>query len=42
MHPNDGRVISNFIVQALLGHDITVFGDCRHDRSVTSMISLTA
>jgi UDP-glucuronate decarboxylase len=27
MHPNDGRVVSNFIVQALLGRDITVFGD---------------
>jgi hypothetical protein len=27
MHPNDGRVVSNFIVQALLGRDITVYGD---------------
>src|ERR671925_960120 len=27
MHPNDGRVISNFIVQALLDRDITVYGD---------------
>ena len=27
MHPNDGRVVSNFIVQALLGRNITVFGD---------------
>src|SRR6202161_2243148 len=27
MHPNDGRVVSNFIVQALLGRDITIFGD---------------
>jgi UDP-glucuronate decarboxylase len=27
MHPNDGRVVSNFIVQALLGRDLTVFGD---------------
>jgi UDP-glucuronate decarboxylase len=27
MHPNDGRVVSNFIVQALLNRDITVFGD---------------
>jgi UDP-glucuronate decarboxylase len=26
MHPNDGRVVSNFIVQALLGRDITVYG----------------
>jgi UDP-glucuronate decarboxylase len=27
MHPNEGRVVDNFIVQALLGRDITVFGD---------------
>ena len=27
MHPNDGRVVSNFIVQALQGQDITIFGD---------------
>ena len=33
MHPNDGRVVSNFIVQALLGHDITVFGDGEQTRS---------
>ena len=33
MHPNDGRVVSNFIVQALLGHDITVFGDGLQTRS---------
>ena len=33
MHPNDGRVISNFIVQALLGRDITVYGDGRQTRS---------
>jgi UDP-glucuronate decarboxylase len=33
MHPNDGRVVSNFIVQALLGHDITVFGDGSQTRS---------
>src|SRR3954469_1121590 len=26
MHPNDGRVVSNFIVQALLGRDITIYG----------------
>jgi UDP-glucuronate decarboxylase len=26
-HPNDGRVVSTFIVQALLNRDITVFGD---------------
>lgn len=33
MHPNDGRVISNFIVQALKGDDITIFGDGRQTRS---------
>jgi UDP-glucuronate decarboxylase len=33
MHPNDGRVISNFIVQALSGRDITVYGDGRQTRS---------
>jgi len=27
MHPNDGRVVSNFIVQALRGEDLTIFGD---------------
>ena len=33
MHPNDGRVVSNFIVQALLGGNITVFGDGLQTRS---------
>ena len=33
MHPNDGRVVSNFIVQALLGRDLTVFGDGSQTRS---------
>ena len=33
MHPNDGRVVSNFVVQALLGHDITIFGDGSQSRS---------
>ena len=33
MHPNDGRVVSNFVVQALLGHDITIFGDGQQTRS---------
>ena len=33
MHPNDCRVVSNFIVQALLGRDITVFGDGHQTRS---------
>jgi UDP-glucuronate decarboxylase len=27
MHPNDGRVVSNFIVQALKNADITLYGD---------------
>jgi UDP-glucuronate decarboxylase len=33
MHPNDGRVVSNFIVQALKGEDITIFGDGQQSRS---------
>src|SRR5712672_2326169 len=33
MHPNDGRVVSNFIVQALLGRNITVYGDGAQTRS---------
>jgi UDP-glucuronate decarboxylase len=33
MHPNDGRVVSNFIVQALKGNDITVYGDGSQTRS---------
>lgn len=33
MHPNDGRVVSSFIVQALLGKDITIFGDGNQTRS---------
>ena len=33
MHPNDGRVVSNFIMQALRGDDITVYGDGSHTRS---------
>ena len=33
MHPNDGRVVSNFIVQALRGDDITIFGDGQQTRS---------
>jgi UDP-glucuronate decarboxylase len=42
MHPNDGRVISNFIVQALMGRDITIYGDGSQTRSfcyVDDMIS---
>jgi UDP-glucuronate decarboxylase len=33
MHPNDGRVVSNFIVQALKGESITVYGDGKQTRS---------
>ena len=33
MHPNDGRVVSNFIVQALRGEDITLYGDGTQTRS---------
>jgi len=33
MRPNDGRVVSNFIVQALHGDDITIYGDGRQTRS---------
>jgi UDP-glucuronate decarboxylase len=33
MHPEDGRVVSNFIVQALRGEDITIYGDGKQTRS---------
>lgn len=33
MHPQDGRVVSNFIVQALKGEDITIYGDGKQTRS---------
>jgi UDP-glucuronate decarboxylase len=33
MHPNDGRVVSNFVLQALRGEDITVYGDGTQTRS---------
>jgi len=42
MHPSDGRVVSNFIVQALKGDDITIFGDGKQTRSfgyVSDLIS---
>ncbi|NHE58239.1 UDP-glucuronic acid decarboxylase family protein [Cyclobacterium plantarum] len=42
MHPSDGRVVSNFIVQALKGEDITIFGDGKQTRSfgyVSDLIS---
>lgn len=47
MHPNDGRVVSNFIVQALKGEDITIYGDgsqtrsfCYVDDLINGMMSL--
>lgn len=47
MHPNDGRVVSNFIVQALKGVDITIYGDgsqtrsfCYVDDNIEGMIRL--
>jgi UDP-glucuronate decarboxylase len=33
MHPNDGRVVSNFIIQALQGKDITIYGTGEQTRS---------
>ena len=33
MHPNDGRVVSNFIIQALKGEDITIYGEGHQSRS---------
>jgi len=33
MHPHDGRVVSNFIMQALKGEDITIYGDGKQTRS---------
>ena len=33
MHPNDGRVVSNFIMQVLQGHDLTIYGDGSQTRS---------
>lgn len=33
MHPNDGRVVSNFIIQALKGEDITIYGEGSQTRS---------
>jgi UDP-glucuronate decarboxylase len=49
MHPNDGRVVSNFVVQALSGKDITLYGDgsqtrsfCYVDDLVEAMIRMMA
>ncbi len=41
MHPDDGRVISNFIVQALKGQDITIYGDGLQTRSFQYIDDLT-
>jgi len=40
MHPHDGRVVSNFIVQALQGEDITIYGDGSQTRSFCFMDDL--
>jgi UDP-glucuronate decarboxylase len=42
MHPNDGRVVSNFIVQALQGKDITIYGDGSQTRSFCYVDDLIA
>lgn len=42
MHPNDGRVVSNFIVQALKGQDITIYGDGQQTRSFCYVDDLIA
>ncbi|MGH6878801.1 MAG: UDP-glucuronic acid decarboxylase family protein, partial [Rhizomicrobium sp.] len=42
MHPNDGRVVSSFIVQALTGRDITVFGEGLQTRSFCYVDDLIA
>ena len=42
MHPNDGRVVSNFIVQALRGEDITIYGEGLQTRSFCYVDDLVA
>src|SRR4051794_19542325 len=42
MHPNDGRVVSNFIVQALCGDSITIYGDGSQTRSFCYVDDLVA
>ena len=42
MHPNDGRVVSNFIVQALKGEDITIYGTGEQSRSFCYVDDLIA
>lgn len=42
MHPNDGRVVSNFIVQALQGQDVTIYGEGQQTRSFCYVDDLIA
>ena len=42
MHPNDGRVVSNFIMQALFNDDITLFGDGSQTRSFCFVSDMVA
>lgn len=42
MHPNDGRVVSNLIVQALKGHDLTIYGTGKQTRSFQYVDDLIA
>jgi UDP-glucuronate decarboxylase len=42
MHPNDGRVVSNFIVQALRGENITIYGEGQQTRSFCYVDDLVA
>ena len=42
MHPNDGRVVSNFIMQALLGRNITIYGEGLQTRSFCYVDDLVA
>jgi UDP-glucuronate decarboxylase len=42
MHPSDGRVVSNLIVQALLGRNVTIFGDGQQTRSFCYVDDLIA
>ena len=42
MHPNDGRVVSNFVVQALRGQPITIYGDGRQTRAFCYVDDLAA
>lgn len=42
MHPNDGRVVANFVVQALSGRDLTIYGDGTQTRSFCYVDDLVA